>query len=43
MNERMIDNTKMQDPQSSENKSRRATVLQILPAMVTGGVERGTV
>jgi len=43
MNERMINNTKMQDPQSPENTSRMATILQVLPAMVTGGVERGTV
>jgi glycosyltransferase involved in cell wall biosynthesis len=43
MNERMIDTTKMQDAQSIENTSRMATVLQVLPAMVTGGVERGTI
>ena len=36
----MIDNTKSNIQQS---ESRLATVLQVLPAMVTGGVERGTV
>ncbi|MDV7338378.1 glycosyltransferase family 4 protein [Terasakiella sp. A23] len=39
----MIDSTNPTDPQTPELSSRRATVLQVLPAMVTGGVERGTV
>lgn len=39
----MIDTTKLKDPQTSGNQSRMATVLQVLPAMVTGGVERGTI
>lgn len=39
----MIDNTNPQEPQISSSKSRLATVMQVLPAMVTGGVERGTV
>ncbi len=43
MNEQMIDTTIPHDPQMQENTSRLATVLQVLPAMVTGGVERGTV
>jgi len=40
---RMIDTTIQQDPQTPEIASRLATVMQVLPAMVTGGVERGTV
>ena len=39
----MIDTTKLKDPQTSGHQSRMATVLQVLPAMVTGGVERGTI
>jgi len=39
----MIDTTIQQDPQTPEIASRLATVMQVLPAMVTGGVERGTV
>ena len=39
----MIDSTIQQDPQTQENSSRLATVMQVLPAMETGGVERGTV
>ncbi len=39
----MIDSIIQQDPQTPQNTSRRATVMQVLPAMVTGGVERGTV
>jgi len=39
----MIDTTIPQEPQMQENTSRLATVMQVLPAMVTGGVERGTV
>ncbi len=39
----MSDTTNPTDPQTPDLSSRRATVLQVLPAMVTGGVERGTV
>ncbi len=39
----MIDSTIPSKPQMTETSSRLATVLQVLPAMVTGGVERGTV
>jgi glycosyltransferase involved in cell wall biosynthesis len=43
MNEQMIDTTIPNAPQTQENSSRLATVLQVLPAMVTGGVERTAV
>lgn len=39
----MIDSTNSSAPQIPETSSRLATVMQVLPAMVTGGVERGTV
>ncbi|SCA58233.1 putative Glycosyltransferase [Candidatus Terasakiella magnetica] len=39
----MIDNTNSDTGQTPQNSSRLATVMQVLPAMVTGGVERGTV
>ncbi|WP_135080442.1 glycosyltransferase family 4 protein [Terasakiella sp. SH-1] len=39
----MIDSINSQAGQTPESSSRLATVVQVLPAMVTGGVERGTV